>query len=294
MAGSIALVSSAYFALAKITSSSASASTAPDDGLRIGGDEIGQHPQHAIDFVLFAHLQFAHLIVEFHRRERLDEQRRAAGRLIVHDALNAAFEVGLDRNDVTPAALRDDGLLQIRRIARRCLDAAQFFLHAAKDLAQAAAHFGQFRRGIVAHLAVVLVKAAANLVDQAGRFEQPLGVRGQAGELRFQSDQRAAQIARGDQRAAHRQQIGHGSRRAPRSAFSASGRTSCTPPKPRSLRVVSSERASRVSARRCCTTSANVEGSSACASSVLAENDGVAGQFRQDFRQFQRIPVMCF
>ena len=69
IAGSIASVSSAYFALAKITSMFGQRFDAPDDGLRVGGDEVGQHAQHAIDFVLFAHLQFAHLIVEFHRRQ---------------------------------------------------------------------------------------------------------------------------------------------------------------------------------------------------------------------------------
>ncbi len=118
--------------------------------------------------MLLFQLQFAHLVVKFHRRERLDEQRRAAGRLIVHDALNAAFEIRFDGNHVAPAPLRDDCLLQIRRIARITHDAAQFFLHPTEDFAQRSARFSQLRRGVVAHFAGVLVKAAANLVDESG------------------------------------------------------------------------------------------------------------------------------
>ena len=59
----------------------------------------------------------------------------------------------------------------------------------------------------------------------------------------------------------------------PRAASAANDRMSCTPPRPRSDRVTRIDRASRVSANRCSTTSRKVEGSNCAASSDPAEND---------------------
>ena len=68
--------------------------------------------QNAAFLVAFLELQFAHFVVGFHDGDRLDEERRAAGTLVVDDGLDAPLEFRAQGEDVTPVALGDDGFLQ--------------------------------------------------------------------------------------------------------------------------------------------------------------------------------------
>ena len=77
--------------------------------------ELGQD---ALDLGLFARTQLAQLVVRLHGGHRLDEQRRAGGRHIVHEAGHGALVLGLDRHDVALGARGDDRLLQRLGIAR--------------------------------------------------------------------------------------------------------------------------------------------------------------------------------
>ena len=63
----------------------------------------------APDFLALGELLFAPLVVQLHRRQRLDEQRGAGGRLVVHNGAAGSWDSG--RNE--PAvSLGDDRLLQ--------------------------------------------------------------------------------------------------------------------------------------------------------------------------------------
>ena len=72
----------------------------------------------ALNLGLFARTQLAQLVVRLHGGHRLDEQRRAGGRHIVHKPGHGALVLGLDRHDVALGARGDDRLLQRLGIAR--------------------------------------------------------------------------------------------------------------------------------------------------------------------------------
>ena len=88
------------------------------DEFGLAPDEIAQFAQDAPDFVFLFKLQFAPRIIEFDGGQWLDEECRAAGALIVDDAGDTAFELGAQRDDVTPVPLRDQDFLQVRRVVR--------------------------------------------------------------------------------------------------------------------------------------------------------------------------------
>ena len=81
------------------------------------GDERRQLVEDALLFGLGLELRLAPGVAQLDDDERLDEQRLAAARLIVDDALDAALGVGPDRHDVAAVAQGDDRLLQRARDA---------------------------------------------------------------------------------------------------------------------------------------------------------------------------------
>ena len=85
---------------------------ARDDLSRIAADRIGQLGQNAGDLLLLGQLKLAPLIVQLDNRDRLDIQRRAAGRLIVNQAANIALVRCLHRHDIAAVAHGNDRLLQ--------------------------------------------------------------------------------------------------------------------------------------------------------------------------------------
>ena len=84
------------------------------------------------------------------------KQRQPAGALIVDQAGDAPFEVRLDRDDVAPAALRDDRFLQIGRRIAVADDALQLLHQPVVYDAHVAADIGQGRRGGIAHFAFIV------------------------------------------------------------------------------------------------------------------------------------------
>ena len=84
----------------------------------------------ALDLRLFTCAQLPQLVVRLHGGHRLDEQRRAGGRHVVHEAGHGALVLGLDRHDIALGAHGDDRLLQRLGIARRGDDLLQRIVHA--------------------------------------------------------------------------------------------------------------------------------------------------------------------
>ena len=91
------------------------------------GRELGED---ALDLRLFTCAQLPQLVVCLHGGHRLDEQRRAGGRHVVHEAGHGALVLRLDRHHVALGAHGDDRLLQRLGIARRGDDLLQRIVHA--------------------------------------------------------------------------------------------------------------------------------------------------------------------
>ena len=81
-------------------------------GIGVGGHERGQLVEDARDLLGLGDLCLAPGVAQLDRDERLDEQRRAAPRGVVDDALDPRAGLGLDRHDVAAVAQRDDRLLE--------------------------------------------------------------------------------------------------------------------------------------------------------------------------------------
>ena len=80
---------------------------------RVGllADLLAQRAQDALDLALLFEDQRAPAIAHLDHGQRLDEQRGAAGRLIVDDARHLAARLGADRDDVAAGALGDHRVL---------------------------------------------------------------------------------------------------------------------------------------------------------------------------------------
>ena len=81
-------------------------------GRRVRPDDGRQLVEDPLDLGLLRDLRLAPGVAELDGHERLDEQRLAAARRVVDDALDPASGVGLDRHDVASVAEGDDGLLE--------------------------------------------------------------------------------------------------------------------------------------------------------------------------------------
>ncbi len=167
------------------------------DARRLFADQFAQFGQDAADFFFLFELQLPPGVVEFHRRQRFDEQRRAGGGLIVHDAAQFAFEFGFERDDVSPGALGDERFLQIGRIAVAIENGLQFLQKAVVGDFEVAANGGEFF-GSGAEDFTALVNSAANGFDQAGAVVNAGGGEGQTRKLITQFAQGAFERAPGD------------------------------------------------------------------------------------------------
>ena len=81
-------------------------------GRGVGPDERRQLVEDPRDLFLLRHLGLAPGVPELDRDERLDEQRLAAARGVVDDALDPGAGLGLDRHDVAAVAQRHDRFLE--------------------------------------------------------------------------------------------------------------------------------------------------------------------------------------
>ena len=93
-------------------SNRASASSVSRSASALAADERRQLVEDARDLLGLGDLRLAPGVAQLDRDERLDEQRLAAARRVVDDALDPAPRLGLDGHDVAPVAERDDRLLE--------------------------------------------------------------------------------------------------------------------------------------------------------------------------------------
>ena len=85
---------------------------APVKLVAVDRDAVAQVAQDPLDLVPLLGFQAPDPVAGLDDRQRLDEQRLAARRLVVDDPLDPAALVGLDGQDVAAVPLGDDGVLQ--------------------------------------------------------------------------------------------------------------------------------------------------------------------------------------
>ena len=141
-----------------------------------------------MDLFFLGQLSFAPLVVEFHRGQWFKKNRRATSRLVVNNAAHATLEIGLERDDITPAPLGDDRFLKIGSDLGRSDQSSQPI----EEPIMIDPHFASGTRelgaGIVAHQPS-LIKAAINLVNKRVSGLYSPGNVGQQGELVLQTGQ---------------------------------------------------------------------------------------------------------
>ena len=81
------------------------------DGLSIAAHRSGQLIEDAIDLLLLLAFQDLDLVIGFHHRHGLDEHGSAAGRGVMHQTLDLAAVLGLDRHHIPSVPHGDDGIL---------------------------------------------------------------------------------------------------------------------------------------------------------------------------------------
>ncbi|MBV6467791.1 MAG: hypothetical protein PGMFKBFP_03162 [Anaerolineales bacterium] len=147
---------------------------APDDLVSVFGDEAREFGQDAAFLVALLQLQFAQFVVGFHHVERFDEERRAAGTLVVDDGLDLALVLGAQGDDVASVALGDEIFLQQRRGARVGEIALEARHQAVVRDADLAAERSEFGRGGIQDLAA-LGQSPRDGVHQSVRVGQAAG-----------------------------------------------------------------------------------------------------------------------
>ncbi len=80
---------------------------------RMAADQVRQLHQYFLDFIFLIQLQLPPFVIKLNRRQRLDKKGCAAAPLIMDDSLNPPLEFRSQGDDITPAALGNQGLLQI-------------------------------------------------------------------------------------------------------------------------------------------------------------------------------------
>ena len=174
------------------------------DGLL--GDEGGQVVQDFSDLTGFVQLELTPPVVEFHRRQRLDEQSGTAGGLIVNQPRNPAFELRLQRHDVPSVPLGDDRLLEVFLVFGGGNDFLQGVHQSAVGNSLLAANPGELGAGAVPHLSPI-VDAPPDLLAHVGaRVDLPAQV-GQVRELRPQVRENPPDLACAQERRAHVQHL---------------------------------------------------------------------------------------
>ena len=118
-----------------------------------GAYQRRQLPQHPGDLPLLLQRQLAPLVAELDRLQRLDVQRRARVRRVVHDARHAVPEVPLDLQHQPVAAHRHDVVLQGLLADRRLYELLQRAGHPPVGVAKLPPDLSERRRRLVEHLA---------------------------------------------------------------------------------------------------------------------------------------------
>ena len=194
----------------------------------VRADQRRQLVEDALDLRLLGGLRLAPRVAELDDDQRLDEQRLAAARRVVDDALDPALRLGPDRHHVAAVAERDDRLLEgvaeLRGDER--VEAAAEPIEGDADGGAQAAEAG---RGRVEQLARRVERAGEGRADRRQRVELAAELAlerpPRVGEVRF----RARRRHRGWTR---RRGTAAASRRPPRAARSIAGPMSRAPGDP--------------------------------------------------------------
>ena len=116
---------SARRSLARARSILGEAFDAAQERISLLANFLAQSAQDAFDLALFLENQRAPAIGHLDDRQGLDEERRSAGRLVVHDAGHLAAGLGADRDHVAASPLRHHWILDDVAIRCRRHDLAQ-------------------------------------------------------------------------------------------------------------------------------------------------------------------------
>ena len=141
---------------------------AAEERLGLFAHLLAQRAQDALDFVLLVQDQRAPAIGHLDHGDRLDEQRGAAGRLIVDDAGHLPARLGADRNNVATVPLGDHRVLDHIAERWRGHDLAQARDQAIVGAAQLGPNATQRGAGGIQDLAAFLGTLAGPIV-QSGR-----------------------------------------------------------------------------------------------------------------------------
>ena len=212
----------------------------------VGADQRRQLVEDPALLLVDRRLRLAPGVAQLHDHQRLDEQRLAAARRVVDDALDLGPRLGADRDDVAPVAQRDDRLLE---------RAAELRAH---EACPAGAGAGRRRRGrwpgarpgaatrcpaarpSGSKLRSSVLRSAGSGWSRRPRSRSS-GRRSSASDVaRRAAASRVSAISRNCA----------GSRRPPRAARPIHGSMSCAAPIPTPARSWSSDRAWSVSSRR--------------------------------------------
>ena len=222
-----------------------------------------QFAQDALDLLLFVQLEPAPVVAQLDHGQGLHPEGRAAGRLIMDDALHWPRKSALTGTHVTVAAHGDDRLLEGVRADRGIDGSVAGGLisrsWATRTCARMRPRAGLAESGMLPSLSKVRWISAS----RRGSDGNAAGKRGQARQAAFLllgPQDRRAQVVAGF----HRTQDDRNSpasSNAPSSARRTLSRTSCTPPRPVSGRRSSRRTASVVCCWRPCTSTRSVDGS---------------------------------
>ena len=86
----------------------------PENLGHVGTYLVGEYRQYAYDFAALGGFQLAHLVVRLHHLRRLDEYGLSRGRLIVYDAVDAAFHLWC-HGDHQPAVAHGGGCILVHK-----------------------------------------------------------------------------------------------------------------------------------------------------------------------------------
>lgn len=133
----------------------------------------GQVAQDALDLLLLGERQLLDVVVELDDGHRLDEERRARGRLVVDDAREARAVLLLDGDDVALVAHGDDGVLEEFLVLGIVEDARDALLDVRLGGVELAADAPQLDARVLAHGAVLVDGVVEQALELAEDLDAP-------------------------------------------------------------------------------------------------------------------------
>ena len=156
---------------------------------------LGELRQNALDLLELFALQLANAIAGFDRGRRLDEERAAGRRCVVHDSADRALRFPAHGDDEAAIAHRHrhvgDALVRLE-LGHRALEELDELALRSLELA---ADVAQRRRRVVAHLSVVVDRALDRVFSRFVGDESARSVRREPRSRSASRGRRAANLA---------------------------------------------------------------------------------------------------